>query len=858
MSRLGTSGTISWMVTHFTYDAALRQVTEIAPDGSVDSTVYDRAGNVKEAHTRRADPATPAKRLVISMDYDTLNRLTARRSPQVHYLERREGIPTQSAASSHDGATVSYPQYPNDASTGYLVGGDTALFTYDAMSQIIAADNHDAHVTRSYYPNGLLRDETLQIRTLAELLSGGDFATHSYGTEAFYDLDGRRTKLKHPDALAPTVSEVAKDTTSYGYSPTTGELTSVTDQLGNQFTFAYDNRGSLQTVTRPGGISETLTYDDGGRLAHNLVSNASPSTYGYPETTIRSADFGYDIRDKLLLTASTVGTRDTLVATYSPLGYVSGGHTISHDRTLTGRDARSYSGETPTYDGLGNQLTLFSEQRLSINGDQTNYSASNSTYGYESGVGRLVTFQQDTIKYDGAGNEIFRTAQPSSSSPRSLRDVASYYSADGKLRAVDSRSLASDDPMAASFFTRVFEEYRYDALGRRVLARSRRSCDADPENFEAECRQSTIRRFAWDGDEEFYEIQMPGGDGSAYLENDTTQVVLAADASGGSNSIDPNPFYGRVAYAYGLGIDQPVSIIRMGYGDRFNQHNADVGHRTLPPFLLSPLWNERGQAYLGTFDDGGIRKCATSGNDTVCVTVGWAEQRFAYIRPQFRPAFWHGGAIGDNAEHSGLLYRRDRYYDSEKGRFTQEDPVGLAGGVNLYGFASGDPINLSDPFGLRPLTAGERLRMGNYCDQVDCDKVNVYDGSGSDAENAERRKWLGRSGGVSITIGNNVYLSDDAIHDFGTLSHELGHVYQFQVDYKSSMPRYLAIGIANQTSNWVFKKTQGVIGRNEYNVGTLLSNKPFSKYRMEQQAEIVRLCVTGVVPWACSTSPIHP
>lgn len=35
-------------------------------------------------------------------------------------------------------------------------------------------------------------------------------------------------------------------------------------------------------------------------------------------------------------------------------------------------------------------------------------------------------------------------------------------------------------------------------------------------------------------------------------------------------------------------------------------------------------------------------------------------------------------------------------------RFTQEDPIGLAGGMNLYGYADGDPINNHDPFGLTP------------------------------------------------------------------------------------------------------------------------------------------------------------
>jgi RHS repeat-associated protein len=46
------------------------------------------------------------------------------------------------------------------------------------------------------------------------------------------------------------------------------------------------------------------------------------------------------------------------------------------------------------------------------------------------------------------------------------------------------------------------------------------------------------------------------------------------------------------------------------------------------------------------------------------------------------------------------LYRRERYYEPTSGRFTQEDPIGLAGGLNLYGFAGGDPVNFSDPFGL--------------------------------------------------------------------------------------------------------------------------------------------------------------
>jgi hypothetical protein len=42
-------------------------------------------------------------------------------------------------------------------------------------------------------------------------------------------------------------------------------------------------------------------------------------------------------------------------------------------------------------------------------------------------------------------------------------------------------------------------------------------------------------------------------------------------------------------------------------------------------------------------------------------------------------------------------------------RFTQPDPIGLAGGLNLYGFAGGDPVNFSDPFGLCPACVGAAL-----------------------------------------------------------------------------------------------------------------------------------------------------
>lgn len=52
---------------------------------------------------------------------------------------------------------------------------------------------------------------------------------------------------------------------------------------------------------------------------------------------------------------------------------------------------------------------------------------------------------------------------------------------------------------------------------------------------------------------------------------------------------------------------------------------------------------------------------------------------------------------GDSTQ---LYYVRERWYDPQAGRFMSEDPIGLAGGMNFYVYASGDPINGNDPSGL--------------------------------------------------------------------------------------------------------------------------------------------------------------
>jgi RHS repeat-associated protein len=49
---------------------------------------------------------------------------------------------------------------------------------------------------------------------------------------------------------------------------------------------------------------------------------------------------------------------------------------------------------------------------------------------------------------------------------------------------------------------------------------------------------------------------------------------------------------------------------------------------------------------------------------------------------------------------SGLDMAVYRFYDPDLGRWLSRDPIGEAGGINLYGYGGNSPINRTDPLGL--------------------------------------------------------------------------------------------------------------------------------------------------------------
>lgn len=72
--------------------------------------------------------------------------------------------------------------------------------------------------------------------------------------------------------------------------------------------------------------------------------------------------------------------------------------------------------------------------------------------------------------------------------------------------------------------------------------------------------------------------------------------------------------------------------------------------------------------------------------------------------------FGYKGQVGYYTDHeTGLILCTYRYYDPDRGRWLTQDPIGLQGGVNLYGYCGNDPVNGIDPLGLTEAETWNRI-----------------------------------------------------------------------------------------------------------------------------------------------------
>ncbi len=115
---------------------------------------------------------------------------------------------------------------------------------------------------------------------------------------------------------------------------------------------------------------------------------------------------------------------------------------------------------------------------------------------------------------------------------------------------------------------------------------------------------------------------------------------------------------------------------------------------------------------------------------------------------------------------AGLHFFRERWYDPVVGRWVSEDPIGLAGGLNLYEFCGGDPVNGRDPFGLCPADSeGEgqgRTCWERYFDYTSRLMISPTKVLGATPLGFMPKRWAPATGGRPPALGSNNQLKSVA------------------------------------------------------------------------------------------------
>lgn len=136
----------------------------------------------------------------------------------------------------------------------------------------------------------------------------------------------------------------------------------------------------------------------------------------------------------------------------------------------------------------------------------------------------------------------------------------------------------------------------------------------------------------------------------------------------------------RIAeYAYNPGIDRPLALIT----------------GATSPTVTRLYHQDRLGNVIGVIRD-------TSLHQKITYDPWGVQQQVTGTLADTNRLRWKGLAWDPDA---ALYYVRNRWYDPQTGRFTSEDPIGLAGGINVYGFVNQDPVNGLDPDGRCPVCA---------------------------------------------------------------------------------------------------------------------------------------------------------